>query len=156
LVRIRLANDQVQKLKPALTQAGTREIGGQLFGEQLAPSDFRITELTVQARRGSFARFMVDLLQAARDALRFFDRTEHRYTRFNYIGEWHSHPSFEIKPSPTDVQTMVDLVTDPAFRGSFAIMLIVRLDADVVSAGAWLFDPQGTARAIDLETGSER
>ena len=32
--------------------AGTREIGGQLFGEQLAPSDFRVTELTIQQRRG--------------------------------------------------------------------------------------------------------
>lgn len=155
-MRIRLADDQIQKLKPALVQAGKREIGGQLFGEQLALSDFRITELTIQARRGSFARFMVDLLQAARDALSFFDRTEHRYTRFNYIGEWHSHPSFEIKPSPTDVQTMVDLVTDPTFRGSFAIMMIVRLDGDVVSTGAWLFDPQGAARAIDLETGCGR
>jgi hypothetical protein len=70
---------------------------------------------------------MVDLLQAARDALRFFDRTEHQYTRFNYIGEWHSHPSFEIKPSPTDVRTMVALLTDPMFRGSFAIMMIARL-----------------------------
>lgn len=155
-MRIRLPDDQLQKLKPALAQAGTREIGGQLFGEQLAPSNFRITELTIQVRRGSFARFMVDLLQAARDALRFFDRTEHRYTRFNYIGEWHSHPSFEIKPSTPDIQTMINLVTDPAFRGSFAILMIVRLDGDAVSAGAWLFDPQGTARAIDLETTFER
>ncbi len=151
-MRIRLAHDQVQKLKPALERAGTKEIGGQLFGEQLAPSDFRITELTIQARRGSFARFIVDLLQAARDAIRFFDRTEHRYTRFNYIGEWHSHPSFEISPSATDAQTMIQLVTDTAFRGSFAILIIVRLDGEILSAGAWLFDPQGTAQAIDLET----
>lgn len=155
-MRIRLADDQVQKLKPALVQTGTREIGGQLFGEQLAPSDFRITELTIQARRGSFARFIVDLLQAARDAMRFFDRTEHQYTRFNYIGEWHSHPSFEVKPSPMDAQSMIELVTDPAFRGSFAILVIVRLDGDALSTGAWLFDPQGTVRAIDLETGCER
>jgi JAB domain-containing protein similar to deubiquitination enzymes len=155
-VRIRLAHDQVQKLKPALERAGTKEIGGQLFGEQLAPSDFRITELTIQARRGSFARFIVDLLQAARDAIRFFDRTEHRYTRFNYIGEWHSHPSFEISPSATDAQTMIQLVTDTAFRGSFAILIIVRLDGEILSAGAWLFDPQGTAQAIDLETSHEQ
>jgi hypothetical protein len=118
---MRLANDQLEKLKPALAQAGTKEIGGQLFGEQLAPSDFLITELAIQARRGSFARFMVDLVEAARNALRFFDRTQHQYKRFNYIGEWHSHPSFEVKPSPRDVETMMKLVTAPAFKGSFAI-----------------------------------
>jgi hypothetical protein len=85
--------------------------------------------------------------------LRFFDRTQHQYKRFNYIGEWHSHPSFEVKPSPQDVETMVKLVTDPAFKGSFAILMIMRLDGDVVSMGAWLFDPQGTARAIDVDVG---
>lgn len=152
-MRMRLANDQLEKLKPALAQAGTKEIGGQFFGEQLAPSDFVITDVAIQARRGSFARFMVDLVEAGRNALSFFDRTQHQYRRFNYIGEWHSHPSFEVKPSQQDIETMVKLVTDPAFKGSFAILMIVRLDGDVVSKGAWLFDPQGTARAIDVEVG---
>jgi hypothetical protein len=96
---------------------------------------------------------MVDLVEAGRNALRFFDRTQHQYKRFNYIGEWHSHPSFEVKPSPQDVETMVKLVTDPAFKGSFAILMIVRLDDGDVFMGAWLFDPQGMARTIDLETG---
>lgn len=155
-MRMRVANDQLEKLKSALAQAGTKEIGGQLFGEQLAPSDFLITDVAIQARRGSFARFMVDLLEAGRNALRFFDRTQHQYKRFNYIGEWHSHPSFELKPSPQDIETMVELVTDPDFRGSFATLMIVRLDGDDVSMGAWLFDPRGTARVIDLEAGSGR
>ena len=152
-MRMRLANDQLEKLKSALARAGTKEIGGQLFGEQLAPSDFLITEVAIQARRGSFARFMVDLVEAGRNALRFFERTQHQYKRFNYIGEWHSHPSFEVKPSAQDVETMVKLVTDPTFKGSFAMVLIVRLDGDVVSMGAWLFDPQGTMGAIDVEVG---
>ena len=155
-MRIRLAHDQMQKLRPALERAGTREIGGQLFGEQLAPSDFRVTELTVQMHRGSFARFIVDLLQAARDAMRFFERTEHRYTRFNYIGEWHSHPSFEVQPSATDAQTMRRLVTDAAFRGTFAILMIVRLNGHVLSTGAWVFDPQGAMQAVDWEVEGEQ
>src|SRR5688572_23060176 len=92
-VQIRLASDHVQRLRAALARAGRRETGGQLFGEQLAISYFRVTELTVQARPGTFARFLVDVFQAARDALNFFDRTGHEYRRFNYIGEWHSHPS---------------------------------------------------------------
>ncbi len=150
-MHIRLGSDVVHRLRSALLRAGTRESGGQLFGEQLALSDFRVTELTVQARPGTFARFVVDVLQAARDALRFFDRTRHDYQRFNYIGEWHSHPSFAVMPSGTDAATMRELVRDPAFRGTFAVLMIVRLDGDVLNAGAWVFDPQGAERAIAVE-----
>lgn len=155
-MRIKLAADQTAKLAAALARAGTKEIGGQMFGEQLAPSAFLVTELTVQARPGTLARFVVDLLQAARDAVRFFDRTEHRYTRYNYIGEWHSHPSFAVQPSGTDVKTMRTLVRDPEFVGTFAVLMIVRLDGGALMSGAWLFDPKGAERKVTLEVGVER
>ena len=151
-MRMRLARDQLPRLTAALARADLRETGGQLFGEQLAPSNFLVTELTVQARPGTFARFIVDLVQAAREAVRFFDRTEHRYARFNYIGEWHSHPSFDLHPSQTDAETMRQLVRDPDFRGKFAVLMIVRLDGAKVTLGAWVFDAMGAERAITLET----
>src|SRR5690606_32772117 len=78
-MRLKIPNDQVVALREALARAGTSEIGGQIFGEQLAPSHFLASELTFQKRRGTFARFFVDLIQAARDALKFFDRTQHHY-----------------------------------------------------------------------------
>lgn len=150
-MQIRLGSDVVHRLRTTLARAGARETGGQIFGEQLAVSDFLVTDLTAQARLGTFARFVVDVLQAARDALRFFDRTRHDYQRFNYIGEWHSHPRFAVMPSGTDAVTMRELVRDPAFRGTFAVLMIVRLDGDVISSGAWVFDPNGTERAITVE-----
>ena len=155
-MKLRLAADQTAKLVAALKRGGRREIGGQLFGEQLAPSDFVVTELAVQARPGTVARFVVDLVHTAREAVRFFDRTEHRYTQYNYIGEWHSHPSFALQPSGPDIATMRSLVRDSDFRGLFAILVIVRLDGETLSAGAWLFDPQGAERGIDLEVDLER
>lgn len=150
-MRLKLPNDQMTNLRAALKAAGSNEIGGQIFGEQLAPAEFLASELTVQRRRGSFASFFVDLVQAARDALRFFDRTNHLYERFNYVGEWHSHPSFSIQPSGTDVRTMEGLVRDPQFRGNFAVLMITRLDQDELSAGAWVFDRSGRQTAVDLE-----
>lgn len=150
-MRLKLPSDQLSNLCEALKAAGSNEIGGQIFGEQLAPAEFVAIELTVQRRRGSFARFFVDLVQAARDALRFFDRTEHRYERFNYVGEWHSHPSFAVRPSDTDVQTMQELVRDPQFRGNFAVLMITRLDKGELSAGAWVFDRSGARTAVQLE-----
>lgn len=150
-MRLMLPTEQAQKLKIALKHAGTREIGGQLFGEQQAPSDFRITKLTIQRHQGSFARFLVDIVQAAQDAATFFSQTSHSYRRFNYIGEWHSHPSFAVQPSETDIRTMRMLVKDSEFRGNFAVLIIVRLDGDTLNKGAWLFDPAGNELAISLE-----
>lgn len=151
-MRLRLPPDQIRSLREALHQAGVKETGGQIFGEQLAPSDFRTIELTFQKRPGTFARFIVDLIQATRDAVRFFDRTGHRYTRLNYIGEWHSHPSFEVRPYDTDIATMRELVTDRDFRGNFAVLMIARLDPDNnLNIGAWLFDPSGREQSVTLE-----
>lgn len=155
-MKVLLALDQKMKLRRALERAGSREIGGQLYGEQLAPSFFRITHLTLQARPGTIARFMVDLWQAASDAIRFFDATKHQYARYNYLGEWHSHPSFAVEPSTTDAQTMRDLVRDAEFRGSFAVLMIVRLDPDALKSGAWVFAPTGAEHRISLETTDER
>lgn len=146
-----LAVDQRDKLLEALERAGSKEIGGQLFGELLAPSKFLITELVVQPRVGSFSRFVVDLFQAAKAAMQFFDRTGHRYSTFNYIGEWHSHPSFAVMPSLTDIETMRNLVHETDFAGNFAVLMIVRADAGTLSVGSWVFDPQGRESEAKFE-----
>ena len=150
-MHVRIASDEARKLVAALSRAGSREIGGQMFGEQLEPSYFRVTELTIQRRWGSFSRFVVDLVQAARDALGFFQRTNRAYVRFNYVGEWHSHPSFEVRPSTTDADAMRGLVHDPDFKGTFAVLMIVRYDSGTLTYGAWVFDPQGRESGVQLE-----
>lgn len=150
-MKLRLPHDSASRLVRALAHAGHREIGGQLFGEQLAPSDFRVSRLVVQERAGSFARFVVDVAEAARQALSFFRHTGNDFRRHNYIGEWHSHPSFAVAPSGTDVDTMRALVRAPDFGGTFAVLMIVRFDQPELKAGAWVFDPQGREGPVELE-----
>ena len=150
-MKVHLPSNQTEKLARALARAGTSEIGGQLFGEQLAPSTFRVTDLTIQRRPGTFARFVVDLVDAGRAAVAFFQRTEHDYSRHNYIGEWHSHPSFAVQPSATDVGTMRQLVGSEDFNGSFAVLMIVRLDGPALSTGAWVFDRERNEGYVTLE-----
>ena len=50
----------VQQLIDALGQAGRREIGGILMGEHVGPDAFRLKELTVQRKEGTFAGFRAD------------------------------------------------------------------------------------------------
>jgi integrative and conjugative element protein (TIGR02256 family) len=57
----------------------------------------------------------------------FFQRTGCDYSRFNYLGEWHSHPSFSARPSATDIRTMTEIVETRSSAISFAVLLVVRL-----------------------------
>jgi [CysO sulfur-carrier protein]-S-L-cysteine hydrolase len=55
----------------------------------------------------------------------FYEQMASDYGRFNYLGEWHSHPNHLPVPSSTDIASMQALV-----RGErdipFAMLLIVR------------------------------
>lgn len=150
-MRLRLPAKLLPLLQVALVKAGRREIGGQLFGEQLAVSDFRVTDIAIQARPGTVTRFFVDLVQASLDAVTFHDRTGHQYRRFNYLGEWHSHPSFPVEPSAVDTAAMRKLTVDPEFAGTFAVLMIARLDPGDLRLGAWIYDLNGAREAVTLE-----
>jgi proteasome lid subunit RPN8/RPN11 len=109
-----------------LRKAGKREIGGLLLGEHIASDRFKVVEITVQHTGGGVATFRRDptLHRAAIEA--FFKRTGCDYQRFNYLGEWHSHPSFATRPSLCDAQEMGALLADPNLGTSFAVLLIAR------------------------------
>lgn len=118
------------RLSSALVRAAHREIGGIVMGEHIAEDEFRVRDLTVQQRGGTFATFRRALSEALVPLRRFFADTGHDYRRFNYLGEWHSHPSFVPEPSATDHRTMRGIVNDAAVGANFVILLIVRLDGE--------------------------
>jgi [CysO sulfur-carrier protein]-S-L-cysteine hydrolase len=98
-----------------------------LMAEQLAPSHFRIIDFSLDEFSGSHTHFRRDPL-AHRAALNdFFERTGRDFPRFNYLGEWHSHPAFSVHPSLEDVTTMTNLVDGSGTAITFAVLLIVRL-----------------------------
>ncbi|QWT22086.1 Mov34/MPN/PAD-1 family protein [Bacillus sp. NP157] len=150
-MQLQLDASAISSLRSALIRGGLRETGGQLFGRMHAPGKFSVTDVTTQNRLGSVARFLVDLAEALRMSDRFFYKRRSQYRTYNYIGEWHSHPSFAVTPSGTDLQTMRALVTDGSFRGSFSVLLIVRLDQDTITASASVFDRTGAMGNVQLE-----
>jgi integrative and conjugative element protein (TIGR02256 family) len=126
-MRIHLAPEIVPRLRKELSKAGSREIGGMLFAEQLKPAKFCIIDFSVDAKSGTHASFQRDPALHRQELDRFFDRTDHEYRRFNYLGEWHSHPSFSVRPSAQDVQSMTEVVSARHSNITFAVLLIVRL-----------------------------
>ena len=127
-MQIHLPEDIAQKLVKALRKAGSREIGGVLMGEYLSPGVYRVDELTIQMQGGTSASFMRLPLSLLHPLQAFFQKRNNQFTRFNYLGEWHSHPLYSTKPSSTDCKTMQDLVSDSEIGANFAVLLIVKLD----------------------------
>jgi hypothetical protein len=81
-------------------------------------------------------------------AKRSYYRTQHDYTRFNYIGEWHSHPSFTPVPSRCDDNSMREIVQDPKVGANFVVLLIVKLhDGKELQASVHTYLPDGTKHA---------
>lgn len=118
---------EVQRtLRRALKVAGADECGGVLMGELLGPGQFVVRQLTVQGG-GRFASFIRETRSALRALSSFFRQSGHDYARFNYLGEWHSHPSFSVQPSMTDHQSMLDIVTDVRVGANFVVLLIFKL-----------------------------
>ena len=144
-MRIELAPDIEGRLRKNLRSAGRRETGGMLFAEQLAPGSFKVIDFSVDLCSGSHTSFRRDPQLHEEALFSFFIRTGRDFGRFNYLGEWHSHPSFSVSPSPEDVATMTDLVSHERAAISFAVLLIVRLRFRFWLEHSWTIFARGHA-----------
>lgn len=134
------------ELLRAMQDAGEREIGGVLMGEHVGPERFEVRRITVQRLAGTFTSFIRLLEGLVRPLARFFQDTNHDYQRFNYLGEWHSHPSFKPVPSGRDENSMWQIVEDPEVGARFAVLLIIRLDGRETMEGTATVFAQGRLR----------
>ncbi len=153
-MRVLVPRDVSKRLESALRSAGRREVGGVLMGEHVSEGVFRVKDLTVQ-RRGTLASFVREVGVALTPLRRFFRETGHDYVRFNYLGEWHSHPSFTPEPSHRDSESMWRIVDDPAVGANFAVLLIVRLGSKGKiegSATAYLRGRRKLEATLEAET----
>jgi len=119
-----------EELLTSLMAAGLREIGGVLMGEHVGDQIFAVRQITVQWESGSLATFVRAVQELLQPLAKFFRLTHHDYRRFNYLGEWHSHPSFVPEPSARDCETMWEIVDDREVGANFVVLLIVRLSRE--------------------------
>lgn len=152
-----LPPEQNDLLLVALGKAGRREVGGILMGEHVGPNLFIVREMTVH-RRGAFASFVRRVEDAIGSLRLFFQKTGDDYTRFNYLGEWHSHPSFAPYPSGTDDVSMLQIVQDEKVGANFAVLLIAKLGLEgelIATAHTYLPDGTRMRSNIRLQSGVE-
>ena len=68
------------------------------MGERVGDFVFRVIDITIQSHPGQSNFFLRRIEEAATGLLRFFQRTGKQYHKYNYLGEWHSHPLFPTNP----------------------------------------------------------
>ena len=125
-MQLLISRDIWEQFDRALRTGGSREIGGLLLGEHIAGETFRLVEITVQLKGGTCGDFLRDPAAHQDQLQKFFERTGDDHTRFNYLGEWHSHPSFHPSPSLKDEATMSSLLASPEVGVNFLVLLIFR------------------------------
>lgn len=150
-MKIILPSEIKERLIAELTKAKRVEIGGILMGEHIAEDEFKVCDLTVQRIKGGFA-FFERLLQGMIEPLkRFFRKTNQNYGKFNYLGEWHSHPSFLLLPSVVDNATMSAIAEDEELGANFVVLLIVKLTSiDELKGTVTFYFPDGRCNQGEL------
>ena len=114
------------------------------MGQHVGENAFEVNDITIQQSGGSFASFARSIRGVLSSLKLFFRQTGRRYTEFNYLGEWHSHPSFLPHPSSRDSETMQEIVSDPQVGANFAVLMIVKLEASEQLLGTvTLYLPSG-------------
>lgn len=136
-----------------LRRAGAREVGGILLGEQVSTGLFRLVDFSTDNVTGSAAHFHRSADQHSEKLEKFFAKTGYDFVRYNYLGEWHSHPRFSVLPSTQDCISMLELVRGEA-NIPFAALLIVRLDWFLfLKARATMFSQHRDPEPIAIERG---
>jgi hypothetical protein len=137
-----LPSEIVTKIVDSLVEAGSREIGGILMGEHVGAETFQVKDMTIQRKGGTFAAFVRFVEEIIAPLRTFFHTTRHDYTRFNYIGEWHSHHSFALTPSRRDHSSMLEIITDPDFGAHFVVLMLVKLNgAKALECSVTVYQP---------------
>ncbi len=143
MLKLILVPEVTEEITVALLKSGDREIGGILMGEHTDQNEFKVTKITVQ-KRGGISNFIRIIEDAVGKLNFFFRQTNNDYARFNYIGEWHSHPLFSPYPSSKDDSSMQEIIMDETVGANFAVLVIVKLTPDSCLIGtAHTYLPNG-------------
>lgn len=125
-----------------------RETGGVLFGYQTEDADFVVTNATgpgpdARHRRSSFEPDTA-YCQAQLNAI-------HKATNgiISYIGEWHTHPLGDTKPSRQDLRSMLELANDPSTQQPSPLLWIFRPKRKVLG---WRWAEEWSTNVLDAKT----
>ena len=126
-MKLLISQKTLDRWKIKLLDAKQKEIGGVLFGEHVGDAEFRLVDFTLQRRRGREVSFRRKGREAGKSLKRLSKQHGNDHARFNYLGEWHSHPNAPAVPSRIDCETMQSLRRDKETDANFLVLIVVRV-----------------------------
>jgi len=138
-VTVEIEQNAYNEIHSALQRFGEYEIGGMLIGYKKGKNHFAVSEATIADDNQNFAiaSFIREPLKSMKLLLKTYKNRRH-----NYIGEWHSHPRFNLYPSAYDVKTMKGILADSGYGVSFALLIITKLVDSRITMAGFLFHKQ--------------
>ena len=137
------------RLRRAVRRGGRNEVGGVLMAEEITPGHFRLVDFTVDGQVGGAAHFVRSVEEHRLALEEFYSRTGANYGRFNYLGEWHSHPNHIPVPSSEDVRSMQGIVHSNG-NIPFAVLVIARAKWWGLQMSATLFERNRAPCAVEI------
>lgn len=135
--------NQVRKYSP-------NETKGALFAHKIDDNTFEIEDVYFEKRIGSFVFVSLENSLRYKKFQKEYDRKHHYdYRNHNYIGDWHSHPSFALFPSGYDSNEVVDELKES--NANFLIQIIVQEKENKLIGNCFLYNSSVTAKQIELE-----
>jgi len=135
-VTVEIEQKAYDEIQLALQRFGEYEIGGMLIGYKKGENRFAVSEATIADDTRNFG--IVSFIREPLKSMKLLLKT-YKIRRHNYIGEWHSHPRFNLYPSPYDVKTMKGILADSGYGVSFALLIITKLVNEKLNMAGFLF-----------------
>lgn len=125
------------------------ETKGALFARKISDEMFEVDDVYIEKKVGSFA--FVELVNNEKYQVYqncYHEKSGHDYIHHNYIGDWHSHPSFVLYPSSYDIEEVKKDLKKSNAR--FLVQVIVKIINDKLTGNAFYYDRNITAKQIEL------
>lgn len=148
-MKIILPEKIIKQISDAVIKNYPNETKGALFAKRISDELYEIEETYVEPKRGK--RFFVKLFanyQYKKFQDDYHKKYKNDYLNHNYIGDWHSHPKLECKPSSYDISEGFDDLNKS--NANFLIQLIVDVVSEKLIGNCFIYLKDGTMREIEL------
>jgi proteasome lid subunit RPN8/RPN11 len=125
------------------------ETKGALFAEDLGNDTFKIDGVYLEPKPGTttFVKLYINQEYVS------FQKNYHKFrknnfSKYNYIGDWHSHPLFECLPSSYDVSEVEEDIKKS--NAIFLVQLILKVLKGRLVGNAFYYTRETSAKKIKL------
>ena len=149
-MKIIVEKEIANKIRKAVQKAGFNEIKGACFAAKLDNDIFEIEDVYISPKIGSFS--FSNLVISFKYRLfenRYFKKHNYEYEKHNYIGDWHSHPLFELIPSTYDKEEVVDELKKS--NAHFLIQIIVKIVNNELEMKCYYYNLSTIACPCEIE-----